>query len=88
MLKGGAILLFGDYSNNFSVSAHNTTDNLPMYDVLLIFVFAVLGLGRAWFYIWVLGDGILSLAFFPEMFFGTTSQKCLIIAYCREPPPL
>ena len=89
MLEGGAILSFGDYSKHFSaVSAHNATDKMPMYEMPLIFVFGVLGLGRACFYIGVLGDGILSLAFCPEMFFGNTSQKCLTIAYCREPPPL
>ena len=80
---------FGDYSKHFSaVSAHNATDKLPMYEMPLFFVFGVLGLGRAFFFYWGLGDGTLSLAICTEIFSGTTFQKCLIIALCRELPRL
>ena len=45
------------------VSDLNATDKTPMYEMPLI---TCLGLGASILSIWVLGNGILSLAFCPE----------------------
>ena len=53
------------------VSDHNATDKKPMYEMPLTFVFGVRGLGfwgwESIFNIGVLGVGVLSLAFCPEI---------------------
>ena len=52
------------------VSGQNATGKTPMNEMPLIYVFGVLGLGcLGWgenFFIGVMGNGILSLAFCPE----------------------
>ena len=49
------------------VSDHNATDKTPMCEMPQIFMFEVLGLGRTFFCIDVLGVDILSLAFCAEI---------------------
>ena len=56
------------------VSGLNATDKTPMYEGMpLIYVFGVLWLVRAFFCIWVLGYGILSLAFCTEIGYNSLS---------------
>ena len=55
----------------FLVSGHNATDKTPMYEMPLIFVFGGSGfeVGESIFCLEVLGVGVLSLAFCPEIIF-------------------
>ena len=48
------------------VSGLNATDKAPIYEMPLIYVFGVLGLGEQ-FFIGVLGNSSLSLAFFMTL---------------------
>ena len=49
------------------VSGLNATDKTPMYEMPLIFVFRAFGVGVSIFCNGVLGNGILSLEFCPEI---------------------
>ena len=58
------------------VSGHSATDKTPMYEMPLIYVFGGwgFGVGESTFCIGVLGNGILSLAFCPEIGFLVLHQ--------------
>ena len=59
------------------VSCLNATDKTPMYEMPLIYVFGCWGfrVGVSIFCIGILGNGILSLAFCPEIAFKGVDNK-------------
>ena len=59
----------------------NATDKMPMYEMPLIYVFGVWGLGRAFFCVGVLGNGILSSAFCPEIWIDSQSTHWNTFVY-------
>ena len=63
------------------VSGLNARDKMPMYEMPLIYVFGVWSWGE-YFCIEVLGNGILSLAFFPRSYMN--AMYFFLHSECRK----
>ena len=66
------------------VSGHNATDQTPMYEIPMTFLFWGwgFGAGESIFCIGVLGAGILSLAFCPKIFFTRCWYRYFALLIC------